>query len=132
MKRFKNKALRDKLKRLVIDNRKKMESANVKVVLDKIRYGLPAHELEYTALGFAGWIRFLQGKDEKGNLIEIDDVDAEELIPLALEAYETGETRKFLKAAFGSRLASQQQFCALVGNYLMQFKTKGVHTTLKE
>ena len=51
---------------------------------------------------------------------------------MAHAAYENGNVKPFMAAAFGSRVASSQQFCHLIGNYLMQLKNKGVHETLKE
>ena len=65
-------------------------------------------------------------------MIDINDPLAEEFVSMAHSAYENGNVKPFMVAAFGSRVASSQQFCHLIGNYRMQLKNKGVHETLKE
>ena len=104
--RFGNEGLDDKLIRLCEDTSFKMEESILPTILHKFRFGAPAHSLEYTALGIAGWIRFLQGTDEKGHEIHINDPMAEDFIELAHTAYGNGNVKPFMAAAFGSRVAS--------------------------
>ena len=81
--RYSNQLLSDQVARLCEDANNRMNVWMRPCVEHKLRENAPKEEFNYMAMSMAGWIRYLGGNDENGEVIEAKDKMAEVLKPLA-------------------------------------------------
>lgn len=78
--RFKNRALMHRTQQIAMDGSMKMPQRIAQPVRDALQRGLP---IKRYALVIAAWIRFLQGMNERGETLTVNDPMAETLTRLA-------------------------------------------------
>lgn len=125
--RFCNAAIGDQAKRICMDGSAKMP----KFILPSIREQLEQNgKFERLALVVAGWIYYLQGKDEAGEAIVIEDPMAQELQALAQQC--GSDPRHFLshQGIFGADLSASPVLYASVAQALQSLQTRGVRATV--
>jgi mannitol 2-dehydrogenase len=71
--RYSNRLLSDQVARLCEDASKRLNVSMAACVDHKLRENAPREELQYCAMSMAGWIRYLDGKDENGDVIDFKD-----------------------------------------------------------
>ncbi len=81
--RFGNPALRHRTWQIAMDGSQKLPQRLVATARDRLEAGAP---LPLLALGVAGWMRYVTGRDERGNAIDVRDPLAARLKALADEA----------------------------------------------
>lgn len=112
--RYSNPALRHRTWQITMDGSQKLPQR----MLDPVRW-LLAHKknFRFLALGIAGWMKYISGKDEQGNSIEICDPLAEQYRRVVNNTAE-GEMRVkgFLQidAIFGHDLPQNNEFVSQV------------------
>lgn len=70
LQRFANPALRHRLLQIAMDGSQKLPQRWLGTVRDRMAQGLP---IERLALATAGWLQFLKGYDEPGQVLPLDD-----------------------------------------------------------
>ncbi len=68
--RFRNPAIRHRLLQIAMDGSQKLPQRLLRPALDRLRQGAMPHRI---ALVVAAWMRFLQGRDERGRPYEVND-----------------------------------------------------------
>ncbi|MFG1215212.1 mannitol dehydrogenase family protein [Xanthobacter flavus] len=81
--RFANPALRHRTWQIAMDGSQKLPQRLVATARDRLAAGAP---IPLLALGVAGWMRYVTGRDEQGNAIDVRDPLAARLKSLADEA----------------------------------------------
>lgn len=129
--RFSNTSLRHKTLQIAMDGSQKIPQR----WLDGARTLLNSGRMpRVTALGMAGWIRFLQGVDEGGRPIEVSDPMAEELQALARQNLpQRDKVLAFLNTPLFSRysLASYDEFVTEIVAALAVIETEGVAAAMQ-
>lgn len=125
--RFSNPAVRDQLARIGTEG-----SARIpKFVLPSVREAL-AQSRAIKLLGFtvACWFRYLEGHDEQGNALPLNDPYAERLRALALQGGADAAPLLSLRELFGE-LSESPVFVAAVTQGLASLYTQGARTALE-
>lgn len=129
LQRYGNSAIKDQLARICFD----ASSRIPKFVLPSAREQLErGGAIDVYAFTVACWIRYLGGKDDSGNTINVQDPMAELL--LSKVNYGNTDPRPFLnlRSVFGSDLGQSEVFVQAVEQYLTQFYQQGARKTLQK
>jgi mannitol 2-dehydrogenase len=124
--RLANPRIRDQVLRLCQDASNRVPKFLLPSIHEALAAGRP-HRLMTLAL--AGWLRFLTGVDEQGQVIPIDDALAGVLQPLALQGREDPRPLLTLHNLFGD-LDQHSEFVEELAQALHMLYTQGAHTTL--
>lgn len=128
--RYSNPALRHRTWQIAMDGSQKLPQR----MLDSIRWHL-AHNssFELLALGVAGWMRYVGGVDEQGNVIEVSD-PLLLVIQKAVQESKEGENRVQalldIDAIFGNELPQVEQFTKRVKEAYLSLLADGAKATV--
>lgn len=127
--RFANPAIADQVLRLAQDGSKKIPNMILEP-LSELTHG--TGEFGFAAFALAAWIRFLEGSDESGEGIPIDDPQGEALQHAAL-ATRSGDVAAFFAARslFPPELAGSETLKAAVAGHLAAIRTGGMRAALR-
>ena len=76
LQRFGNPALKHRLLQIAMDGSQKIPQRWLGTVRDRLAQG---QSIDRLALAVAGWLQFLQGQDERGQALPLDDPQADAL-----------------------------------------------------
>jgi fructuronate reductase len=109
--RFRNPALKHRTWQIAMDGSQKLPQRLLGTIRDRLAANAPIDRL---ALGVAGWMRYVTGKDEKGAAIDVRDPLTAKLASIATEAGPAaGRLAPALMSVseiFGSELPSDPRF----------------------
>ncbi|CNF76589.1 mannitol dehydrogenase family protein [Yersinia frederiksenii] len=130
--RYRNTALKHRTWQIAMDGTQKLPQR----MLDSIRWHLAnGSDFACLALGVAGWMRYVSGKDEQGQPIEISDPLREEIAHLVAASTE-GEARVQallqMDSVFGRDLPDNQTFVSAVTQAYLALLTYGARSTVAE
>ena len=128
--RFSNPAIADQVLRLAQDGSKKIPN----MILEPIGEILEAHHgCPFAAFALAAWIRFLEGVDESGQSIVIDDPLGETLTAAA-RASRNGDVTPFfgVTSVFPPRLAEHAGLQKTVAESLSVIRTMGMRSAVRK
>lgn len=126
--RFANEAIADQALRICMDGSAKMP----KFVLPSVRGQLAAGgPLARLCLVVASWIRFLQGTDEQGNAIALQDPMADTLHAAARAGGTDPRAVLGIAGVFGEDLMLAEPFVEQVESALRALYTRGARATLR-
>ena len=132
LERFRNPAIRHRTWQIAMDGSQKLPQRLLGTIRDRLAKGQPIDTL---ALGVAGWMRYVMGKDEAGQVIEVKDPLAAEFA--ACVAGAAGQPAAVvdgllgLTAIFGDDLPKNTAFRARLVQNLEDFLRQGVLATLR-
>lgn len=128
--RYRNTGLKHRTWQIAMDGTLKISQR----ILDSIRYHLSNNtEFGCLALGVAAWIRYVGGKDDSGQEIEISDPYATQIKQLVTDSKDGIERVKALLSlthVFGDDLPNNTYFVELVTEYYLSLKDKGAKETV--
>ncbi|MCP3018996.1 mannitol dehydrogenase family protein [Cupriavidus basilensis] len=131
--RFANPALQHKTSQIAMDGSQKIPQRLLAPIRERLRIGAPFPRL---ALGVAGWLHFLRGRDEHGAEYRIEDPLASSLHALLAEAdaRHAGEADRIAAIAsftpvFGD-LAASRVFVETLATHTRMLRERGVLATL--
>lgn len=127
--RFANPAIRDQLSRIGIYGSTGIPKFMLPTIEEQLKMG---GSFKYCAFTVACWFRYLDGKDELGNVIIMKDPNAAELHDIALASNQKVDRFLELRDIFSEELVNAEEFVGLVQKYLTDFYTKGARATLQE
>jgi len=131
--RFHNPALRHRTAQIAMDGSQKLPQRLLGTARDRLAHGL---ELPCVALGVAGWMRHVTGKDEHGREVELRDPMAAELRRRAGAAGPVAErlvpALLGIEAIFGTDLPANRQFVEAVTASLRNLLANGALATLRQ
>jgi len=127
MERFANETIRDQALRICMDGSAKLPKFIFPSIAEQLERGGPIRKL---TLCVASWIRFLNGKDEDGNDIPINDPQADRLNQLARQCRENPEPFLACTDIFGD-LGKSERFVTELKLLLKHLYEKGPQETLK-
>lgn len=122
LQRFANPALKHRLLQIAMDGSQKLPQRWLGTVQDRLDAGLP---IEHLALAVAGWLQFLQGRDETGRALPLDDPQAD-----ALRAAQAGPGGALAHEAVFGALGRHGGFVAAVRRQQALLRTQGVRAAL--
>ena len=122
LQRFANPALKHRLLQIAMDGSQKLPQRWLGTVQDRLDAGLP---VEHLALAVAGWLQFLQGRDEAGRVLPLDDPQAD-----ALRAALAGPDGALAHEAVFGALGRHGGFVAAVRRQQALLRTQGVRAAL--
>ncbi|WP_312950827.1 fructuronate reductase [Superficieibacter sp.] len=111
--RFANPALKHRTWQIAMDGSQKLPQR----MLDSVRVHLQRRtRWPLLALGIAGWMRYVSGKDEAGNTIDVRDPLAEKIHPLVTNSSEDQRVAALLtlKEIFAADLPQNAEFVAAI------------------
>lgn len=128
--RFSNPAIADQVVRLAQDGSRKIPNMILEPV-QELRADRRAHP--FVSFAIAAWIRFLEGEDESGAEIAIDDPLASKLHQAALRT-RSGNAGIFLSIpeVFPDALGDSTEFHTDVGRRLESIRRQGTRAALRE
>jgi mannitol 2-dehydrogenase len=129
VKRFANPAVADQVLRLCEDGSSKLPNMMLAPLAELAATGRPTR---HGAFALAAWIRFLRGEDEDGAAIEINDPNAERLVPLAHECGD--DPIRFLDAAsvFPQTLRDDNAFRGALRDAYQAIASSGMRAAIHE
>ncbi|MDW5502512.1 fructuronate reductase [Pseudomonas lundensis] len=130
--RYRNTALKHRTWQIAMDGTQKLPQR----MLDSIRWHLAqGSDFSCLALGVAGWMRYVGGKDELGQTIEISDPLRERLADLVGNSHE-GPERVLallqLETVFGRDLPMNKTFVDAVTRAYLALLAQGAKTAVSE
>ena len=128
IKRFSNSKIRDQLPRLCLNSSAKLPKWALGSLRDLLEQG---GSIDYLSLTIAAWFRYLQGEDDQGEGMPIDDPMAEVLMEKAQEGGSDPMPLLGLTEIFGD-LPKSLRFTEAVASHLQQFYEVGVREVLTE
>lgn len=126
--RFSNTKIRDQLPRLCLHSSAKLPKWVLGSLQDKLEQGGP---IDYLSLTIAAWFRYLNGKDDRGNALIIDDPMADMLTGKARAGGADPAQLLGLTEIFGD-LPQSKPFVETVTRYLQQLYDQGTQKVLTE
>lgn len=126
LERFSNPHIRDQALRICSDGSGKIPVFVLPTVRDCLVEGVP---IDCAALLVASWIRFLDGKDETGGDIPLEDPMAGMLRKIASESGRKAKAFLSIEAIFGD-LSANDRFCESVQTFLNSLYANGARATL--
>lgn len=133
LQRFRNPALRHRTWQIAMDGSQKVPQRLLGTIRDRLKAGEPFERL---ALGLAGWIRYVGGRDERGGAIDVRDPMAARLRALSDGAGEDPErlADAFLsvREVFGDDLAGDLRLRRTVAQALARLITVGSAAAVAE
>jgi len=131
--RFKNPALRHRTAQIAMDGSQKLPQRLLGTVRDRLAKDEPIRRL---ALGVAAWMRYVTGRDERGEPIDVRDPMAERLRRTADEAgpepRDIAQGLLGIGEIFGDDLPQNQAFTNAVTSALDTLFRKGAQATVRE
>jgi mannitol 2-dehydrogenase len=124
--RFANPKIRDQLPRLCLNSSAKVPKWVLSSLRDKLQQG---GAIDYMSLTVAAWFRYLNGKDDQGNPMPIDDPMADILTQRAREGGSDPKPLLSLSELFGD-LAQSPRFVEAVTDKLHSLYELGAKGTL--
>ncbi len=130
--RFANPALRHRTWQIAMDGSQKLPQRLVATARDRLAAGAP---IPLLALGIAGWMRYVTGRDEQGNTIDVRDPLAARLKALADEA--GPDAARLAPALLSVRevfadLGADPRFAGPVRDALARLLARGAAATVEE
>lgn len=128
--RFRNPALEHKTAQIAMDGSQKLPLRLLGPARERLAAGRGVHRI---ALGVAAWMRFCQGRDERGGVLAIDDPLAGRLTSLARSTNDPAklaDTLLTISEIFPEELARAAEFRSQVVAALECLSTRGVKATL--
>ena len=126
--RFKNPALKHRTWQIAMDGSQKLPQRLLGTVRDRLRAGAPFPSV---ALGIAGWMRYVTGRDEAGRAIEVRDPLAPRLRAVAdaagLSAERLAPALLSVGEIFGADLPADPRFRAAVTDALDKLISLGAN-----
>ncbi|QKJ58173.1 mannitol dehydrogenase family protein [Serratia fonticola] len=128
--RYRNTALKHRTWQIAMDGTQKLPQR----MLDSVRWHLAnGSDFDCLALGVAGWMRYVGGKDEQGQPIDISDPLREEIARRVANSAE-GEPRVMallqMTSVFGRDLPDNQRFVNAVTNAYLALLARGAKATV--
>lgn len=128
--RYRNTALKHRTWQIAMDGTQKLPQR----MLDSVRWHLAnGSDFDCLALGVAGWMRYVGGKDEQGQPIDISDPLREEIARRVANSVE-GEPRVMallqMTSVFGRDLPDNQRFVNAVTNAYLALLARGAKATV--
>ncbi|WMT13565.1 mannitol dehydrogenase family protein [Serratia fonticola] len=128
--RYRNTALKHRTWQIAMDGTQKLPQR----MLDSVRWHLAnGSDFDCLALGVAGWMRYVGGKDEQGQPIDISDPLREEIARRVANSAE-GEPRVMallqMTSVFGRNLPDNQRFVNAVTNAYLALLARGAKATV--
>jgi fructuronate reductase len=128
--RYRNTALKHRTWQIAMDGTQKLPQR----MLDSVRWHLAnGSDFDCLALGVAGWMRYVGGKDEQGQPIDISDPLREEIARRVVNSAE-GEPRVMallqMTSVFGRDLPDNQRFVNAVTNAYLTLLARGAKATV--
>jgi mannitol 2-dehydrogenase len=124
--RFANPKIRDQLPRLCLNSAAKLPKFVLGSLRDALRQGT---DINYMSLTIAAWFRYLNGQDDQGNPISIDDPMADVLTERAHSGGADPRPLLGLSEIFGD-LSQSAQFVETVTHHLHHLYELGAKETL--
>jgi fructuronate reductase len=130
--RFGNTALRHRTSQIAMDGTQKLPQR----LLDTIRARLARNQsFGRLALGVAGWMRYVTGRDEHDRAYDVRDPMADRLAPIATragrDAGALADGLMGLRAVFGDDLPADPRFREAVTGHLADLFAKGARATVE-
>ena len=125
--RFSNPKVRDQLSRLCLNSSDKLPKFLLGSLRDKLEQG---GSIEYLSFTIAAWFRYLNGLDEQGKALPIDDAMAATLREKAQVGKSDPTELLNITALFGD-LSKSERFTVAVTNHLQQLYASGTQVALK-
>ncbi len=126
--RFSNSKIRDQLPRLCLNSSAKLPKWTLGSLRDLLESG---GSIDYLSFTVAAWFRYLQGKDDGGRSLTIDDPMAELLTGRAQAGGADPSGLLGITEIFGD-LPKSSRFTEAVTGYLQQLQAQGTRKTLTE
>ncbi|NER81188.1 MAG: mannitol dehydrogenase family protein [Leptolyngbya sp. SIO1D8] len=126
--RFSNPKVRDQLARLCLNSSDKLPKFLLGSLRDKLEQG---GSIKYLSFTIAAWFRYLNGQDERGRMLLIDDPMADVLTKQAQFGGSDPTPLLSLTTLFGD-LPKSAEFTDAVANHLQQLYTLGTEEALTE
>lgn len=128
--RYRNTALKHRTWQIAMDGTQKLPQR----MLDSVRWHLAnGSNFDCLALGVAGWMRYVGGKDEQGQPIDISDPLREEIAQRVANSAE-GEPRVMallqMTSVFGLDLPDNQRFVNAVTSAYLALLARGAKATV--
>ncbi|MBC3211240.1 mannitol dehydrogenase family protein [Serratia fonticola] len=128
--RYRNTALKHRTWQIAMDGTQKLPQR----MLDSVRWHLAnGSDFDCLALGVAGWMRYVGGKDEQGQSIDISDPLREEIARRVANSAE-GEPRVMallqMTSVFGRDLPDNQRFVNAVTSAYLALLARGAKATV--
>lgn len=127
--RFSNTAIKDQVSRICFDGSSKMPKFVLPTLYGQLKAG---GEYKRALLCFAGWFLYLQGKDESGNSIPIEDPMADVLTAKARKAGLDPTPLLSLNELFDPILLDTPGFIRELQTCIKELSERGVATMLAE
>lgn len=125
--RFSNPKVCDQLSRLCLNSSDKLPKFLLGSLRDKLSQNGEIDSLSFT---IAAWFRYLNGLDEQGRALPIDDPMAETLMEKAQSSKDDPTKLLEVKALFGD-LSGSDRFTAAVAQHLRRLYTLGTRESLE-
>jgi mannitol 2-dehydrogenase len=125
LRRFGNPSLKDEVTRICLGGSGKFPQFIMPSIAEQImreKFLSSSGPLRRLTLCVAGWFRYLNGVDERGNAYKIDDPMADELTPLACKGGQRPNVLLGVRNLFGDDLRGDERFvqeltCAMESLY---------------
>lgn len=135
LRRFANHALQHRTGQIAMDGTQKLPQR----MLDGLRWHRHHHDITSDCrcliLGVAAWMRYVGGKDDAGNAIEIRDPLAatlREIVDSTIDGAERVNRLLALTAVFGDDLATDTKFVIALTTAYLSLRDRGVRATLAQ
>ncbi|KKB77066.1 dioxygenase [Devosia limi DSM 17137] len=133
LERFRNPALKHRTWQIAMDGSQKLPQRLLGTIRDRLAADAPFERL---ALGVAGWMRYVMGIDENGDVIDVRDPLAMRMLAIAADAGDDAEELYIglvsLTEVFGGDLPENQAFGEAVATHLDTLLEIGVAETVYE
>lgn len=129
--RFSNPALRHRTWQIAMDGSQKLPQRLLETIRDRLAAGA---SIDLLALGVAGWMRYVTGRDEKGGAIDVRDPHAARLRALAddagLDAERLVDALMGVREVFGPDLPADPRLRAALVRALSALLKDGAAATV--
>lgn len=129
MERFSNPTIMDQINRLTLNGSGKLPQFIMPSIAEQI-WQAKTHNFRRLALSVAGWFRYLNGVDEQGKPISIDDPMAESLQAKAREGGDQPGPLLNVRSLFGDDLRGDKPFVEELTRALESLHREGAMATL--
>ena len=126
--RFSNPKVRDQLSRLCLNSSDKLPKYLFGSLRDKLQQN---GSIDFMSFTVAAWFRYLQGEDDRGNPLPIEDLMAETLIKWGQSEDKHPDQLLSMKALFGD-LSESQRFAQSVRDHWEKLYALGTSQLLGE